>query len=426
MSLPLTIGERVVGAFSFISRTRVFDELDLAIASELADRTAMAIANARLYDDARRARTEAESANRAKDQFLAMLGHELRNPLAPITTALYIMRQRAPEQAARERAVIERQVAHLTRLVDDLLDVSRITRGKIELRRERLALADVVAAAVEMTSPLLESRRHRMTLAVDRQLSVTGDPTRLAQVVANLLANAAKYTPPEGAIEVRAERAGGNIVLRVRDNGMGIPTDMLPSVFDIFVQAPQSRARTQGGMGLGLTIVRSLVELHGGSVSAHSAGQGQGAEIVVTLPAAEPLAQAPGPASTELTAQPRERKQRVLIVDDNADAVMLLAEVLGLRGHAIATAFDGPSALRVADEFGPDVVVLDIGLPVMDGYEVAERLRQSPRHASARLIAVTGYGQESDRSQALASGFHEHLAKPVSAERIVALVEPAS
>jgi PAS domain S-box-containing protein len=365
---------------------------------------------------------EAEDANRAKDQFLAMLGHELRNPLAPLVTALELMRMRSPEQLQRERAVIERQVDHLSRLVDDLLDVSRITRGKVELRRERVPLASVTSKAIEQTSPLFEHSRHTLRVDVPSDLYVHGDPTRLAQIVANLLSNAAKYTPRGGTVEISARRTDDEIELAVRDNGIGIDGDMLPQVFDLFVQAPQPSARTRGGLGLGLTIVRSLVEMHGGTVIAESEGEGKGSVFSIRLPeASEPRAVDEAERAPQL---PRASvARRILVVDDNEDAANLLAEVLVAHGHHIRTAADGPSALRVADEFQPDVAVLDIGLPVMDGYELAERIRATPTLANMRLIAVTGYGQESDRARALDAGFHEHLAKPVAIDTLVRLVD---
>ncbi|WP_240807872.1 ATP-binding protein [Polyangium spumosum] len=372
------------------------------------------------------ARREAESANRSKDEFLAMLGHELRNPLAPITTALYLMRIRAGDAAARERAVIERQVKHLAQLVDDLLDVSRITRGKVELKKERIELAEVVAKAIELSSPLLEQRRHHLTVEVpSRGLFVDGDVTRLSQVVSNLLTNAAKYTEPGGRIEVEARRRGREVEIRVRDNGIGIAPEVLPRIFEFFVQDRQALDRAQGGLGLGLAIVRNLVTMHGGTVSARSEGKGKGSEFTVRLPAA-------GGAAAADVAQPRgmagaeaagSGAHRILVVDDNEDAAALLAESLGSLGHQTRVASDGPSALRVAEGFHPDIALLDIGLPVMDGYELAHRLRERPELTRLRLIAVTGYGQESDRSLSREAGFDAHLVKPVQFDRLTGLFD---
>ncbi|MDI1433982.1 ATP-binding protein [Polyangium sorediatum] len=374
------------------------------------------------------ARRQAESANRSKDEFLAMLGHELRNPLAPITTALYLMRMRAGDVAARERAVIERQVKHLAQLVDDLLDVSRITRGKVELKKERIEVAEVVAKAIEMASPLLEQRRHHLTVEVpSRGLVVDGDGTRLAQVMSNLLTNAAKYTESGGQIVVEAERRGRDVEIRVRDNGIGIAADVLPRVFDFFVQDSQSLDRAQGGLGLGLAIVRNLVTMHGGTVSARSEGKGRGSEFVVRLPGVAGLSKAEGARTwggEEAKAAVAGRAgHRILVVDDNEDAAMLLAESLGSLGHQTRVASDGPSALRLAENFRPDIALLDIGLPVMDGYELAHRLRERPELDRLRLIAVTGYGQASDRSLSQKAGFDAHLVKPVQFDRLAGLVE---
>ncbi|MEQ1505918.1 MAG: ATP-binding protein, partial [Myxococcota bacterium] len=423
MTVPMVIGDRILGALSFASRTRNFDEVDEQIAHDLARKASNATENRRLFHEARTARGEAEAANRAKDQFLAVLGHELRNPLAPIATALHLMAVRSPDQVVRERAVIERQVGHLRRLVDDLLDVSRITRGKVELRRERAPVAGFVARGIELASPLLEERRHRLTVDVAPELAVHGDPTRLGQVVANLVANAAKYTEPGGSIVVRATRQDDAVELAVKDDGIGIPAEMLPTIFELFVQAPQGSARTTGGLGLGLAIVRSLVEQHDGTVAAHSDGPGTGTELVVRLPAVG-VALQDGPTPVDERRRTAATR-RILVVDDNEDAAVLLAEALGGYGHEIRTAFDGPSALRIAGEFRPQIAVLDLGLPVMDGYELAQRLRASPE-PPARLVAVTGYGEARDRARSRAAGFDAHLVKPVSLDDLLrGIAEPA-
>jgi PAS domain S-box-containing protein len=372
-------------------------------------------------------REAAESANRAKDEFLAMLGHELRNPLSPIVTALQLMKLQGPEGSERARIVIERQVTHLTRLVDDLLDVSRIARGKVELRTELVEMAEVVAKAIEMASPLLEQRAHTLTVDMPRLgLCVEGDPMRLSQVVSNLLTNAAKYTPPGGQITVRAEPVDGEVVLRVRDTGIGIAPDVLPHIFDLFVQERQAIDRSQGGLGLGLTIVRNLIERHGGSVLARSEGLGRGSEFIVRLPRtarslelADPLAT---PASGSEVAAGRDGEPRILVVDDNEDAAEMLAETLTRKGYETRVAYDAPTALRLAAAFSPDIAFLDIGLPVMDGYELASHLRKIPGLSDLRLIAVTGYGQESDRRKSQEAGFHHHLVKPVDVAAIEAAV----
>ncbi|RPI56644.1 MAG: response regulator [Acidobacteria bacterium] len=378
-------------------------------------------------DELRRA---AESANRAKDEFLAMLGHELRNPLSPILTALELMKLRGEAGSERERTVIERQVTHLTRLVDDLLDVSRIARGKVELKTELVEMAEVIAKAIEMASPLLEQRNHTLTLDVPRSgLRVEGDPTRLGQVISNLLTNAAKYTPPGGDVFVRAEQVGDEVVLSVRDTGIGISPDVLPSIFDLFVQGRQALDRSQGGLGIGLTIVRSLIERHGGSISARSEGPGKGTEFIVRLPAAVRAHDVSDRAETpERLRKPTvpPGSARILIVDDNEDGAQLLAQVLTGRGYDTRVAHDAPTALRVAREFAPDVAFLDIGLPVMDGYELASHLREIPGLEGLRLIAITGYGQDSDRRRTRKAGFHHHLVKPVDIDAIEAALNMRS
>lgn len=380
---------------------------------------------AQLLDRERDARAQAESANRAKDEFMAMLGHELRNPLAPILTALQIMRLRDPTVAERERGVIERQVTHLVRLVDDMLDISKITRGMVELSRQRLDLAEIAAKAIETASPLLEQRRHRLIADVPAGLFIDGDAQRLQQVFSNLLTNSAKYTPPGGQITIKAERVAETVVTRISDNGIGIGPDLLPNVFDLFVQGRQDLDRSQGGLGLGLAIVRRLVELHGGQVTVESGGAGQGATFSVTLPAVEAsqhVAQ-PQPRAAMMAAEAKNKP--VLIVDDNEDALELLAELLRSHGYETRTAHDGPTALELLDQFTPDVAILDIGLPVMDGFELARRVRDRPDLRSIRLIALTGYGQPSDRERASKAGFDFHLVKPVDIDRLAALLEAA-
>jgi signal transduction histidine kinase/ActR/RegA family two-component response regulator len=368
------------------------------------------------------ARAQAELASRAKDDFLAVLGHELRNPLAPIVTALRLMQMKGLR--VDELAIMERQVGALERLVDDLMDVSRITQGKIELRKSRVELSGVVLRALETASPMLEQRRHRIDLQVPVEgLQVDGDPDRLSQVISNLLTNAAKYSDPGSEIHLVADHFDGRARLRIRDHGIGIPAEMLTQVFEMFVQ-PQARDRAKGGVGLGLAIVRSLVELHQGKVWASSEGPGTGSEFVVVLPLA------PGPDAANYTPGPRRRHPaanltgagpaRILIVDDNEDAAQTLAEFLTDLGHEVRTAHDGPSAIDVAGAFRPTICLVDISMPVMDGYEVAQRLRQLdglPRNL--RLMAVTGYGQETDRRRSREAGFDDHLVKPVDLELLV-------
>jgi PAS domain S-box-containing protein len=368
----------------------------------------------------KRAEEALKEADRRKDEFLAMLAHELRNPLAPISNALHLAR--LPGADSRQAIdLIERQVEHMVRLVDDLLDVSRITRGKIELRRERADLAAVVVRAVEGSRPLIDARRHALDLRLpDDPLPVDGDPVRLAQVVWNLLNNAAKYTPEGGRIGVAVEREGGEAVVRVRDTGMGIPADMLARVFDLFTQVDRTLDRAEGGLGIGLTLVRRLTEMHGGTVEAHSDGPGQGSEFVVRLPlaAGASLAEAPGQGGPAPPPGLPTPGRRVLLVDDNRDSADTLAMLLRLLGHDVRTAYEGRQALAVAGAYQPDLVLLDIGLPGLNGYEVAAQLRAMPRMGRAVLVALTGYGSEEDRRQARAAGFNQHMVKPVDLDAL--------
>ncbi len=370
-----------------------------------------------------RLREVAEEANRAKDEFLAMLGHELRNPLAPILTALQLLKLRGVAGVERERALIERQVRHLVQLVDDLLDVSRITRGKIALRPEPIEVADVVTRAIEMASPLFEQQRHDLDVDVPRSgLMVHGDPARLAQVVANLLTNAAKYTEPVGRVTVRARSEDGWVSVEVRDTGVGIEPDVLPHIFDMFVQERQAIDRAIGGLGLGLAIVRSLVTQHGGVVTADSEGRGRGSVFTVRLPHLLERQQAPpleAPAGRRHTPDGR----RVLVVDDNRDAALMLVDMLTTLGYQARSAHDGPSAIALVEDFDPDVAFIDIGLPVMNGYELARRLTAGLAHPRIRLVALTGYGLQRDRRLSAAAGFAAHLVKPVEAERLRATID---
>jgi len=410
--VPLLAGGRGIGAaaFSFLDH-RDFPAEDQAFVDAMTRQAALAFERCRLFEAERRATEQAKLAERRKDEFLAMLGHELRNPLAPLATAVELMRARDPTMFRREREVIERQVAHLSRLLDDLLDISRITRGKIELDRQVVDIAGVVAKAVEMASPLYEKRRHHLRVEVPRGLRVDGDPVRLAQVFQNLLTNAAKYTAPEGHVTIAAALADGEVVVRVRDDGVGIAAEVLPAVFELFVQGDRSLDRSQGGLGIGLTVVKRLVELHGGTVEARSDGPGHGTEMLVRLPAADSAELAAAAAAATRVAPSRHR--RVLIVDDNPDAAEVLGEYLRELGYEIELAGDGPTAIARAEQFHPHVAVLDLGLPVMDGYELAQRLRERWSGSELRLIAVTGYGQDSDRARSCAAGFDEHLVKPV-------------
>jgi PAS domain S-box-containing protein len=367
------------------------------------------------------ARVEAERANRAKDEFLAMLGHELRNPLAPILTALDLLRLRPEGGDDHPRMILERQVGHMVRLVDDLLDVSRIARGKIELEKRRLETAIIVARAIEIAGPMLEHAEQHLTVAVPTAgLAIDGDPTRLAQVVSNLLTNASKYTERGGRIAVTAAAEGAEVVLRVTDTGIGITAEMLPRVFDMFAQERQALDRSQGGLGLGLAIVRNLVAAHGGSVHANSAGAGQGSEFTVRLPAARAEAAGASDAAppTPATISVAQEPLRILVVDDNADAGTMLSMFLRRLGHTVRVVHDGLAALDTVETFAPEVAFLDLGLPIIDGYELARRLRARPDLAGLYLVAVTGYGQESDRARSSEAGFDLHLVKPVGRETL--------
>jgi signal transduction histidine kinase/CheY-like chemotaxis protein len=430
IGVPLKRGQETVGAITLVMADsgRRHDSSDLSVAVALAERAAIAVGAARLFEELRLARaeadarrSEAELANRSKDEFLAVLGHELRNPLAPIVTALELMKRKAGD--SRERLIVERQVKHLGRLVDDLLDVSRIMRSKAVLTKDPVTVAQVVASGIDLVRPLLEQRQHIVTVAVEEGTWVEGDPVRLAQVVSNLLNNAAKYSPPGAPISVEAHCEGPEVILRVRDTGIGINPSVLPRIFEPFVQEPQALDRAQGGLGLGLAIVRGLVHLHGGSVSAHSEGPGRGSEFVVRLPACgrDALQKASNVRPQPLT--PTSRGARVLVVDDNADALELLVEGLRLSGYEAVEAADAASALALARSVRPALALLDIGLPVIDGYELARRLRQLDGLADIKLVAVSGYGLESDRARSAAAGFDEHLVKPVTMEAVQAILE---
>jgi signal transduction histidine kinase/ActR/RegA family two-component response regulator len=362
-------------------------------------------------------------ADRRKNEFLAILAHELRNPLAPIRNAVEVLGLQDPPDPAVQwpREIIERQVHHLNRMVDDLLDVSRITQAKFNLHKEPVQVATVLARAIETSQPLIEARKHRLSIETPTEpLWVQGDRVRLAQVVANLLNNAAKYTAEGGQIWLSAEREAGEVSLRVRDTGIGIPADLLPRVFDAFTQEERSPDRAQGGLGIGLALVRSLVELHGGRVEARSAGRGQGSEFVVYLPA---LAEAPPMAVSPVKSNGDSKvpTRRILIVDDNIDSAETLGLLLRLGGHEVKTAYSGPSALEAARLERPEIVMLDIGMPGMDGLEVARRLREEVGLKDVLLVAMTGYGQDEDRRRTEGAGFNTHLVKPVDVERLNAI-----
>jgi len=369
---------------------------------------------------------ELTAANRTKDEFLAMLGHELRNPLSPIVTALQLMRMRGESAALREREIIERQVEHLVRLVDDLLDVARATRGQIELKFEQVDVSLPVQKAVEMASPLLAQRKHRLAVEIEPGILWQGDAMRLAQVVSNLLTNAARYTEPGGAVTLQARRGKpGWLRIGVSDNGIGLAPEMLEQVFGLFFQGKRSVDRIEGGLGIGLALVRNIVELHGGEVEAHSAGLGRGSEFVVCLPL--PLASAGAAVACAAPVEepaPAADGQRILVVDDNVDAADLLGQLLTAHGHRVAVFNDPLAALAAAPRLRPDLAVLDIGLPGIDGYELATRLRAVLGTHPCRLVALSGYGQEGDRVRSGEAGFEQHLVKPIGPDEIARLTTP--
>jgi signal transduction histidine kinase/ActR/RegA family two-component response regulator len=365
-------------------------------------------------------------ADRRKDEFLAMLSHEFRNPLAPIKNAVQLMKKPGVSESMVQwgREVIDRQINHLSRLVDDLLDVSRIVQGKISLQETLLDIGTVIDQAVEASRPIIESRSHMLSVSVpDKPVWVRGDAVRLTQVISNLLNNAAKYTDVGGRIQLNLDATGEWVTIRVQDNGIGIPQNMLPHVFDLFTRADHSLGRTESGLGIGLTVVRRLIEMHGGQVEVRSAGHGSGSDFQVRLRQSEAPAQRQmGIFSPEKFLVP-ESHLRILVVDDNQDAAESLAILLRLEGHDVTMAFDGATALAEAARFQPQVVLLDVGMPGMDGYQVVRELRMRELTQSAVILALTGYGQPEDKARAKAAGFTDHLTKPVDPRLVIAMVK---
>jgi PAS domain S-box-containing protein len=372
----------------------------------------------------RHATTELREADRRKNEFLAILAHELRNPLAPIRQSVVVAQSGRASEPQRQRAleIIERQVAQMARLLDDLLEASRISHGRLELRRQPTTLSPALLAAVETARPLIESRGHALTVEVpEESIWLEADPVRLAQIFTNLLTNAAKYTDAHGRISLKVTTDARQAVVSVRDNGIGISTQMLPRVFDMFSQAHVALERTQGGLGIGLALARGLVALHGGNIEARSAGLGHGSEFIVRLPTLPRSLRQTRPAETPAAKAPPAR--RILVADDNPDAADSLAMTLKLRGHELEVAHDGRQALAIAAIMHPDIALLDIGMPVFNGYELARQIRSEPWGRSMRLIAVTGWGQEEDRRLALEAGFDDHLTKPVDPDKLIELIE---
>jgi signal transduction histidine kinase len=365
--------------------------------------------------ESERLNTDLNLSSRIKDEFLAMLGHELRNPLAPIVTALKLMKLRGQDgDTGQEQAVIQRQVDHLVRLVDDLLDVSRIASGKVELRKDTVPLADVLNKAIEMASPLLEQKQHQLLVDVPT-VRWHGDPARLAQVVSNLLSNAARYTPAGGHVTLATRIKGGTVQIQVTDDGNGISPQLLPHIFDLFVQGNRQLDRAKGGLGIGLALVRNLVQMHGGQVSAYSAGEGRGSTFTITLPDSV-VAEAEPPVADSNTAPAPEQGSglRVLVVDDNQDAADSLGELLGALGYRPTVAYDPAHAIALAAGSMPQLAILDIGLPGMDGFELAGHLRRLPGGGGLKLVALSGYGQENDKTRSREAGFAAHLVKPIN------------
>lgn len=409
--IPLIARGRTIGAISLGTTSgRTIDADVAAVASDVASRAAIALDNALLYQ-------KIHEQDRRKNEFLAMLSHELRNPLAPITNAVHVMQTNDSDAKRHDwaREVIGRQVKQLARLVDDLLDVSRITQGKIELKLEAVDVAEVVAVAVETVRPLIDAQEHALSVLLPEQpMRIRGDFARLAQVLANLLNNAAKYTDRKGRISLTAEQEGSEVVFRVRDSGIGIPAAAVTTIFDLFTQVDQTLDRSQGGLGIGLTLVKRLVEMQGGHVAAFSAGKNLGSEFTVRLPAL-PVDQriAAGRRAAERYVASSPDEFGVLIVDDNRDAADSMAMLLKMEGYDVRVAYDGPQALTAVGASRPDVVLLDIGLPGMDGFQVAQRVRAEPDNSAIVIVAVSGYGQEEHRSRSSQVGCDHHLVKPI-------------
>jgi signal transduction histidine kinase len=428
---PLRTGERTLGALALTSDR---SSPDLVTFQELAGRAAIALDNARLYQSlereivrSRAAEEQLQDASQRKDEFLAMLSHELRNPLAPIRNAVEVIRRLAPPdpKLTMARDVVDRQVTLLARLVEELLDVSRISQGKIALKKEPVELSRIISHSVETARPLIDARAQTLSVSVPpAPVWLSADFARLSQVVANLLNNAAKYTGEGGRIELTADAGEGEATISVRDNGTGIETALLPKVFDLFVQGDRALDRGQGGLGIGLTLVKRLVELHDGTVAVASEGPNRGSTFTVRLPcisAVEP--QRPAPAVIPFKASSEVYGRRVLVVDDNVDAAESTAAFLRLEGHEVKAVHDGVQALASLKVFDPHVVVLDIGLPGLDGYAVARQLRERGDTSHVLLIALTGYGQKEDRARAAAAGFDYHYVKPADPREIQAAIE---
>jgi signal transduction histidine kinase len=374
----------------------------------------------RLLEESRQAAEALRESDRRKDEFLATLAHELRNPLAPIRTSLQLLKlSSGGPDADIAREIMDRQVTHMVRLIDDLLDLSRVNSGKVDLKKRPVGVREIVRSAVEASQPLIEDARHEFSVELpEEELSLEADPTRMSQVLSNLLNNAAKYTPEGGRIELVARRQDADVVIEVRDNGVGIPTEMLPKVFDLFTQVGKTLERSQGGLGIGLSLVRRLVELHGGTVAVRSEGLGRGSVFFVRLPLSEGAVAFAHLSTSAIPTSVAQEPIRILVVDDNTDGARSLSRVLAFSGNTVRTAHDGIHALAIAREFLPEIVLLDIGMPGMNGYEVAKNLRGMPELAQSMLVALTGWGSEDDRRKTREAGFDHHLTKPVEMSRL--------
>jgi PAS domain S-box-containing protein len=380
--------------------------------------------------DRKKYEEELREADRRKDEFLAVLAHELRNPLAPIRTGLELMRLAGDDVTVIEevRTTMERQSQQMVRLIDDLLDVSRITRGAVDLRKSRVELAAVIENAIETSRPFIEEIGHKLVISIPKQpIVLEADPTRLAQVISNLLNNAAKYTPRGGSVRLTAERVDGMAVISVKDSGIGIPAEMLEPIFDMFTQVDGSLERSHGGLGIGLTLVKRLVEMHGGTVEARSSGTNQGSEFVVRLPALVGLLH--DPPSSKRHDPASSAKRRILVVDDNENAAKVLGMLLTALGNEVRIAFDGFTGIALAESFLPEIILLDIGMPKLNGYETALRIREQPWGKSIVLAALTGWGQEEDKRRTREAGFDHHFVKPIEPailQKLLAEYEPAA
>jgi signal transduction histidine kinase/ActR/RegA family two-component response regulator len=424
--IPFGVERPILGTIWIVAHDedRHFDAEDVRVMTGLADFTASALRLSKQAEDNAKLCRALQDADRRKDVFLATLAHELRNPLAPVCNAVQVMRLKGPPVPELEwaRGVIERQMQQMTHLIDDLLDISRIALNKLDLRKERVSLETIVQGAVETSRPLIEQHEHELVVTLPPEpIRLEADLTRLAQVFLNLLINAAKYTPRGGRIWLTAERQGSDAVVSVRDSGMGIPSDKLPHIFEMYTQVDRTLDRAEGGLGIGLALVKQLVQMHGGTIEARSDGPGKGSEFVVRLPV-DLTGRATEPASEDVLPCASASGLRVLVVDDNRDAADSLGMILQIMGNDLRTAYDGLEAVAITEDFRPDVALVDIGLPNLNGYGVAHRIRERTWGKNILLIALTGWGQDDDRQRSKEAGFDSHLVKPVEFASVMKLL----